>query len=86
VPCGPIYSIADIFKDPQYQAREAMVEVVDPRVGPVTIPAAMPRLSETPARFRHTGRPLGADTAAILAELLRLDSDALGLLRSKQVI
>jgi crotonobetainyl-CoA:carnitine CoA-transferase CaiB-like acyl-CoA transferase len=86
VPCGPIYSIADIFKDPQYRAREAMVEVEDPRVGPVTIPAAMPRLSETPARFRHTGRPLGADTAAILAELLRLDSDALGLLRSKQVI
>jgi crotonobetainyl-CoA:carnitine CoA-transferase CaiB-like acyl-CoA transferase len=86
VPCGPIYSIADIFKDPQYQARETLVEVEDPRVGPVTIPAAMPRLSETPARFRHTGRPLGADTAAILAELLRLDSDALGTLRSKKVI
>jgi crotonobetainyl-CoA:carnitine CoA-transferase CaiB-like acyl-CoA transferase len=86
VPCGPIYSIADIFKDPQYQARETLVEVEDPRVGPVTIPAAMPRLSETPARFRHTGRPLGADTAAILAELLRLDSDAVEALRSKQVI
>ena len=86
VPCGPIYSIADIFKDPQYQARESLVEVEDPRVGPVTIPAAMPRLSGTPARFRHTGRPLGADTAAILAELLRLDSDALAALRSKQVI
>jgi crotonobetainyl-CoA:carnitine CoA-transferase CaiB-like acyl-CoA transferase len=86
VPCGPIYSIADIFKDPQYQARETLVEVQDPRVGPITIPAAMPRLSETPARFRHTGRPLGADTAAILAELLRLDSDALAALRSKQVI
>jgi crotonobetainyl-CoA:carnitine CoA-transferase CaiB-like acyl-CoA transferase len=86
VPCGPIYSIADIFKDPQYQARETLVEVEDPRVGPVTIPAAMPRLSETPARFRHTGRPLGADTAATLAELLTLDSDALAALRSKQVI
>jgi crotonobetainyl-CoA:carnitine CoA-transferase CaiB-like acyl-CoA transferase len=86
VPCGPIYSIADIFNDPQYRAREAMVEVTDPRVGPVTIPAPMPRMSETPARFRHTGRPLGADTAAILAELLRLDADALGALRDKRVI
>jgi len=86
VPCGPIYTIADIFKDPQYQAREVMVEVTDPRVGPVTIPAPMPRLSETPARFRHTGRPLGADTAAILAELLQLDSDALCTLRDKKVI
>jgi len=86
VPCGPIYTIADIFKDPQYKAREVMVEVTDPRVGPVTIPAPMPRLSETPARFRHTGRPLGADTAAILAELLQLDSDALCTLRDKKVI
>ena len=86
VPCGPIYSIADIFKDPQYLARETMVEVTDPRVGPVTIPAPMPRMSETPARFRHTGRPLGADTAEILAELLRLDSDVLATLREKKVI
>ncbi len=86
VPCGPIYTIADIFKDPQYRARENLVEVKDPRVGTVTIPAAMPRMSETPARFRHTGRPLSADTQEILAELLHLDAEALTALRSKQVI
>ena len=86
VPCGPIYTIADIFKDPQYRARENLVEVKDPRVGTVTIPAAMPRMSETPARFRHTGRPLSADTQEILAELLHLDAEALTALRSKRVI
>lgn len=77
VPCGPIYSIADIFDDPQYRARRNLIEVSDPRVGPLVLPAAVPRLSETPAEFRHTGRALGEDTAEVLANLLGIGPDAL---------
>ena len=33
--CGPIYTIADIFEDPQFAAREMLVEHVDPEFGPV---------------------------------------------------
>ncbi|WP_375404144.1 CaiB/BaiF CoA transferase family protein [uncultured Sphingomonas sp.] len=77
VPCGPVYTIADIFTDPQYLARNNFVEVEDDRIGPVTIPTALPRLSDTPARFRHTGRALGADTAEVLGQLLGIDADEL---------
>ena len=73
VPCGPIYSIADIFDDPQYAARGNLLKVEDPRVGELVIPAALPRLSGTPAAFRHTGRGLGADHAAVFGGLLGLD-------------
>ena len=38
VPCGPIYSISDIFKDPQYRARGNIVEV-DSRAGRSQSPA-----------------------------------------------
>ena len=83
VPCGPVYSIEDIFADEQYRARRNFMEVEDARIGPITIPSAMPALSETPAVFRHTGRALGQDTAAVLAELLGMvDTDFTRLRRS----
>src|SRR5262249_43395761 len=31
--CGPIYTIADIFEDPQFRAREMLLEQVDPEFG-----------------------------------------------------
>jgi crotonobetainyl-CoA:carnitine CoA-transferase CaiB-like acyl-CoA transferase len=86
VPCAPLYSIADIFADAQYRARQNLVEVVDPRVGPLVLPAAMPRLSETPAELRHAGRALGADTAVVLGALLGLGPDALRDLERRGVI
>lgn len=86
VPCGPIYSIKDIFANEQYRARENLLEVVDPRIGPLTIPNAMPRLSETPARFKHTGRALGVDTFEVLSGLLGIDDEAIAQLRRNGVV
>lgn len=86
VPCGPIMSIDDIFEDPQYKARGNLVSVPDPRFGEVVVPAAVPLLSETPARLRHLGRALGADTHAVLNELLQLDEAALANLRAPKAI
>ena len=86
VPCGPLYSIADIFADPQYRARQNLVEVDDPRVGRLVLPAAVPKLSETPAELRHAGPALGADTAEVLAKLLGLGPEALRELAKAGVI
>lgn len=86
VPCGPILSIDDIFADPQYQARGNLAAVQDPRFGKVVVPAAVPALSETPAQLRHLGRALGADTEAVLGELLQLAPEAVGALRAQGVV
>jgi len=77
VPCGPVNSIADIFRNPQFRARGNLLEVEDPRAGPLVLPAPVPQLSETPAEFRSAGPALGAHTAEVLSRLLGLDGEAL---------
>jgi len=67
---GPIYSIADIFEDVQYQARETITTVDDPKLGPARVQNAIPRLVDTPGQVRHLGGDLGADNLAVLAEEL----------------
>ncbi|MGH9026510.1 MAG: CaiB/BaiF CoA transferase family protein [Acidimicrobiia bacterium] len=61
---APVYTMADLFDDPHVQARDVIVDV-----GGVRMQGAIARLSRTPARLRHPGRPLGADTAEVRAEL-----------------
>ncbi|MBI2708177.1 MAG: CoA transferase [Actinobacteria bacterium] len=61
---APVYTMADVAADPHYAARGA-VQVVDG----VPMQGLVARLSATPGRIRWTGRPLGADTEQVLAEL-----------------
>jgi len=62
--CAPVYGMQEVLADPHVRARGA-VEDVDgtPMQGLVA------RLSATPGRIRWAGRPLGADTDEVLAEL-----------------
>jgi crotonobetainyl-CoA:carnitine CoA-transferase CaiB-like acyl-CoA transferase len=61
---APVYSMADIATDPHYAARGAIVELDG-----TPMQALVARLSATPGRLRWSGRPQGADTAAVLREL-----------------
>jgi len=70
VPCGPVYGIDEIFKDPQFAARDNLVKINDERAGPLTLPNVVPRLSDTPGEIRWAGRALGADTETVLADWL----------------
>jgi len=70
VPCAPLYSIADIFDDPQYAARQNLLTIEDSRAGSLTLPAGMPRLSLTPPQFRSAGGGLGQDNSYVFDTLL----------------
>jgi crotonobetainyl-CoA:carnitine CoA-transferase CaiB-like acyl-CoA transferase len=85
VPCGPIYNIKDIFEDPQYRARENIVEVTS-RAGPISIPSALPRMSLTPSQFKHAGVAMGHHTKEILSALAGIDAQTLARLRATKVI
>ncbi len=61
---APVYTMQDLLADPHVQARRAVVEVDG-----VVMPGLVARFSATPGEIRHPGRPLGADTEAVLAEL-----------------
>ena len=67
---GPIYSIADIFEDPQYLARETITTVDDPILGPARIQNAIPRLVDTPGRVRYLGGRLGQHNEEVLGKEL----------------
>ncbi len=62
--CAPVYSMNEVLADPHVQARGSVAEIDGtPMQGLVA------RLSATPGRIRWAGRPLGADTDEVLAEL-----------------
>jgi crotonobetainyl-CoA:carnitine CoA-transferase CaiB-like acyl-CoA transferase len=75
VPCAQIYSIKDIFTDPQYAARGNMMTVQDERIGELVLPSPVLKMSETPTVFKHAGRALGADNERVYGELLGLSAD-----------
>jgi crotonobetainyl-CoA:carnitine CoA-transferase CaiB-like acyl-CoA transferase len=70
---APVYSMRDLLEDPHVRARHVFVEVDG-----VVQQAPVARLSRTPAELRHAGRPLGADTDAVLAELGEADDTGAG--------
>jgi len=86
VPMSPIYSIKDIFENPQYKARENIVEVDHPRLGKVKIPGVVPKFSETPGSIRQIAPDLGEHNEEILKKLLELDEGTIASLKEKKVI
>jgi crotonobetainyl-CoA:carnitine CoA-transferase CaiB-like acyl-CoA transferase len=69
VPNAPISSIADIVAEPHVQARGTLMTVDDPEIGPVMMPAPVPRLSATPATVKRPAPLLGEHNAEIYGEL-----------------
>ncbi|HEY0398622.1 MAG TPA: CoA transferase [Acidimicrobiia bacterium] len=70
VAIAPVYSIADIFAEPHYWAREAIIEVEDDELGPVRMQGVVPKFSRTPGAVRHTGPRIDQDRESILADWL----------------
>jgi len=86
-PAGPLNTIADIFGDRQFHARQNLVAIEDEDVGEtVIVPSVIPRLSETPGRIKHLGPRLGADTEEVLRDLLGVEDDEIEQLRNQRVI
>ena len=86
VPCGAINSVADIFEDPQFDARENLLRFTDLVAGEIVIPGVIPKLSKTPGRVKHVGPPLGDGIDAVYGGLLGLAADEITALKAKGVI
>lgn len=77
-----VYDVRDVMADPQYAALDTVTEVEDPELGPIRMQNILFRLSETPGGIRWAGRPHGADTEKVLAEL-GLTGDEISALRTE---
>jgi len=69
VPVGRIYTVADIARDPQYLAREMIVQTQDAQGRPLKVPGIVPKLSATPGRLRTPAPRLGEHTRSVLGAL-----------------
>jgi formyl-CoA transferase len=86
VPCGRIYRAPDMLQDPQYRARDSIVETDHPVFGRIKMQNAFPKMSETPGRVRWPGPTLGQHTDEVLAEVAGYDTARIAALRAKGVI
>jgi len=86
VPCGRVFRAPDMLADPQYAAREAIVEVDHPVFGKIRMQNVFPKLSETPGAVNWPGPELGEHTAAVLGEKLGLGADRLATLAAAGVV
>ena len=84
---APIFDIAQIVDDPQYRARGTLTRVPDNELGGDLLFAdVQPRLSATPGRIRHTGRPRGEANEQVFVQELGLTADELAALRDQGIV
>lgn len=72
---APIYSIDQIFTDPQYAARDAIVSVPDEDFGSVKLQAVTPKFTRNPGKVTGTAKHLGADNEHLYETLLGMSLD-----------
>jgi len=86
VPVGAIFSIADAFDDPHYQARGLFEHVAVPNQDqPLAIPAILPKLTGTPGSTEWPGGEVGSHTDELL-QSLGLDAERIAYLKEHGIV
>jgi crotonobetainyl-CoA:carnitine CoA-transferase CaiB-like acyl-CoA transferase len=86
VACSPVLSIEKLLEDPQFKAREMLVEVEHPRIGRIKIPGVVPKLSETPGKVETPGPSLGQHNEEIYSNLLGYTQEEVAILKEEKII
>ena len=86
IPHSPIMSMADIFVDPHYRARQMIIDVPADGLGTLPQPGVVPKLSLTPGRVTHAGGALGSHTDDFLSSLLGMTAAEIAQLRADRVV
>ncbi len=81
VPSSPIFSVADMFKDPQFLARGMLEKFQLPDGKDFHVPGVVPKLSATPGGTRWIGPELGEHTETVLGRLGYASADIVRLRR-----
>jgi len=68
VVAGPIYDMGQVYRDPQVDARQMMVDLEDPELGTLHNIGIPVKLSATPGRIRHRAPALGEHSREVLLE------------------
>jgi crotonobetainyl-CoA:carnitine CoA-transferase CaiB-like acyl-CoA transferase len=85
VPCGRIYSVDEVFADPQVQSLDMVKSVASPHYQPLRLVAQAVRLSRTPSEIRVRPPECGEHTAEILASL-GCSAEEIAELRRREIV
>lgn len=79
-------TIADAFADPHFHARQAITHLAHPVLGSVAMSGLVAKLSRTPGGLHRAGPEVGADTRAVLQELVGLTPSSIRRLEEQRAI
>ena len=87
IPAGRVFRAPDMLADPQFQARESIVELEHPRLGAIKMQNAFPFFSETPTGIRRLApESPGQDNDEVLREVLAMSASDIEGLRAAGTI
>ena len=83
---APVYDIEQILADAQYKARNDVITVEDPELGPLRMQNVFPFMSRTPGQVRFSGPRLGEHNREIWCDEFGVPQETLDALRSEGVV
>lgn len=85
IPNAPVLTIPELMKHPQIIARDMLVDMQDPGVGPYKAIGNPVKLDNNPATYRFGAPLMGQDTDAVLKEFGHSDTE-ISSLRQREII
>lgn len=86
IPAAPVNTVTEAVVDPQILAREMIVNVDHPRIGPVPLGGIVAKLSENPGTIRTTVPAAGQHNSEVFIELLGYTETQLADLKKAGVV
>ncbi len=86
VPVSRVNTIADIFADQHYRAREMLMKIPHPKLGEVTMTGVVPKMSRTPGQIVKAGSGIGEDTRDVLVRDLGLSEQEVDRLAASRAV
>lgn len=81
-----IFDATDMFSDPQYQAREALVRVPDSDLGEAVVQNVTPKFSKTPGSIDWLGPKMGTHNDEIFRDELGFSAEKIRHLKDAKII
>lgn len=85
IPWGPVATVPEVTESPQIDARDMLVTVDHPTLGPLKVPGLPIKLSGSPGSVRTPPPSVGQHTGSMLAELGYSDAEVADLTSSGAV-
>jgi len=86
IPFSTVLTVEDIAKHPQYKARENIVTIEHPKLGPLRMQGIVPKMSRTPGKISSAAPAVGEHNQELYRRLLGYGMSELEQLRTERVI